>query len=682
MECLIKTLASCLILTLFIYGIGFYGNGSHVFSPSLRLLQDTQWDFSFLWTQGAEKILAIFLLIPVSLGFLGWAVSLKKIFFPKIESPAASLLGFFLAFSFFSLYVFGLAINEILYGLLAFLFFIPVIGRGWREWNRLRHSWKSFWKKEYLFLSLPILLWFLEYFSPPLIWDAILDHFRYAREVSRLHQIPFHWTNHTGDMPKAAELVLAGFWSMGGENLSKFSSALGALGAILLLRLFLWEWRGNSLALDWIFWTCPFFLAIFSWGYVEGFLAVYEILAVYCLWKYVAQAGRNVWISLAAFFLGFAFSIKYTAFLALAALMATLVCWMFIHKSRLKPQWGMVILLLVPVLPWFLKGWEAYRNPFYPLLTSAFGTPYGYGPGMENGLWQDTGFPQGFGLWNRLTLFWKMFFTPANAVAACWTPLVFMGLPWGWKVFKSKLGFFLLFFAVFFFAAWSIFCTNLRHASGGTLVLVLLAAMAWAEGFKKNENGNRIVFGMGVALSLWLCLSAQLTATAPYASALGLEDPLLRLKRHYTYDTDTYSAYRFIEDHSDSRDKVMAFAVFQTYSLTRIAFVDFKWKQPIFLQWASQCQTAEQLARKLHEEGVRYFVYQKWEANSMSHVEKDFSLDGMSAKEYERFWQLFMVPVMTGENTVVYEVRISPSEKPRKLDLLPGLQEKGFWHPA
>ncbi|HTC19660.1 MAG TPA: hypothetical protein VK859_02360, partial [bacterium] len=171
-------------------------------------------------------------------------------------------------------------------------------------------------------------------------------------------------------------------------------------------------------------------------------------------------------------------------------------------------------------------------------------------------------------------------------------------------------------------------------------------------------------------------LSAQLTTTAPYAVALGLEDPLLRLKRHYSYDLDTYAAYKGIEDHSDPKDKVVAFAVFQTYPLQRIAFVDFKWKRPVFLQWASHCKTAEELAAVLKKEGVRYFLYQKWEAGAMSRQEKDFNLEGMPVSEYARFWRYFMDPVGSYENSFVYEVRFKPRSEPQSLKPLPGFEGK------
>ncbi|HTC19732.1 MAG TPA: hypothetical protein VK859_02725, partial [bacterium] len=182
-----KTLASLLILALFIWGVG----GS-AFFPSLRLLHDTQWDGSLFLPTITQKVISFLWVLPVGLGLMGWTRWFKGLFFPKVKTNEANLLGFSLAVAFFSLYVFGLAINEILYWPLTALFFIPPLWEGWKgrkdfvfSNSKLKNGWSVFW------LAPPLVLWAFEYLSPPLVWDAILDHYRFAREVSRLHQILF-----------------------------------------------------------------------------------------------------------------------------------------------------------------------------------------------------------------------------------------------------------------------------------------------------------------------------------------------------------------------------------------------------------------------------------------------------------------------------------------------------------
>ena len=674
----VQPLLSLALLALFIWGAG-----KTAFFPSLKLLQDTPWDLSFFWPAWEQRFLSFLWIIPVVLGFWGWSCWFRRLFFPEVEERTGGLLGLSLALSFFSLFVFGLAVNGILDGPLTALFFAPALPEGWRA--RKRFSFPPLWDGNFLrpfFFVIPVLLWLFEILSPPLAWDAVLDHFRYAREVSRLHQIPFHWVNHTGDMPKAAELVLAGFWNLGGEPLSKLSLALPALLTLCLLGLFLREEGGSSQTGALVFLSCPFFLALYSFGYAEGFLAFFEVAALYCFWKGLQKPRVACWFHLAAFFLGMAFTVKYTAALAIGAVLILGIYWKWTRKAALGLHPAVVLFFLLPAVPWILKNAMAFGNPFYPLATSVFGTSFGYGPGMEKGLLEDTGIPWNAGFFEAGRTLWHCFFSASNGVNAALTPLLVMSLPWAREAFRKKTVLFVGGFCGLFFLGWVFISTSLRHASGGVVLLALLAAMAWENALRRKEGWGRALFHFGGALSFWICLSTQLTTTAPYASALGLEDPLLRLKRHYTYDTDTYAAYRFIENHSDPWDKVLAFAVWQTYPLQRTAFVDFKWKKPLFLEWASQCRTADQLAEKLREEGVVYFLYQQWEAKAMSNVEKDFELTGMPLSEYERFWGCFMEPVKYEdvpegypENTVLYRIREKPLVKPFPLGRLPGLEK-------
>ena len=663
---------SVLILALFIYGTGW-----NSFFPSLRLLQDTQWDLSGWAPIWSVRFLSFLWLVPMGLGFLGWAKGLRKLFFNEIEPEAALLMGWALALSFFSLFVLGLAVNDIFYWPLTLLFFFPMIASGLREVLEGIPKFKNrvMGLGMLIALGFPILLWFFEYCSPPLIWDAVLDHFRFAEEVSRLHQIPFHWTNHTGDMPKFSEMILAGCWNLGGEALSKISSSAAAVLMAWLLLLLCRESEGEYSLRAWIFWTCPFFLAVFAWGYAEGFLVLYEMLALFCFWKALSRPGTRVWLCAAMFFLGVAFSIKFTAVFAIGAFAAIFLYEKGIKKNSLVLDLRCFLLFLFPVLPWLLKSHLAYGNPFYPLAGSLFGGSGGYSAEMQAGLWRDTGLTQGGGLADFGRLFWTVFFTPANSVGALWTPLALMSLPWIGKPRKTRWGIFLLIFTAVFFTGWFMFCSNLRHAAGGLMAVIILSSLAWDGAFAEKRASAKILFGLGAVVSIWLCLSAQWTATAPYASALGLENPLARLKRNYSMSGDTYAAYRVIENNSEPGDKAMAFGVFQTYPLRRMSYVDFFWKKPIFLQWAGSAGTAQGLAKRLKENGVDWFIYQKGEAVNASFREKDFSLEGMPEKEYARFWQYYADLVWSGDNSVVYRFREKPREKIGPLLQLPGLQE-------
>lgn len=254
--------ASFLILLLFLWGMG-----KNAFLPSLRILADTQWDISLFPGLMGKKLLIFLWIIPISLGFLGWIRIFETTMLRKIDPRVTFWLGLVLTVGIFSLYIFSLGINGILVWPLVFIFFTPLVVLNPNEVLRRTANARIKTKGIALYLlSVAGLLWLFEYLSPPLIWDAVLDHFRFAEEVSRLHLIPFHWTNHTGDMPKFAEIILAGFWTLGGESLAKLSSALAVLLMAGFISLITLEWKCESRSTYLIFWTCPFFLALFFLG--------------------------------------------------------------------------------------------------------------------------------------------------------------------------------------------------------------------------------------------------------------------------------------------------------------------------------------------------------------------------------------------------------------------------------
>jgi hypothetical protein len=651
------------------------------FFPSLQMFKDTQWDFLLFPVLGFKKAEALLWLIPVGLGLFGWVRWTRKSLLSSLDGPLTGLAAWAVAICFFSFYCFVLGVNELLTQTLVGLFFVVGFIPGVFEFNAVWKSYKTkagsvgFWFP----FGLVALVWGFEYLSPPIIWDAVLDHFRFAEEVARLYQIPFHWTNHTGDMPKFAETLLAGFWCLGGEPLAKMLSGLSAFLTGYLVWVIAKENNFSNRVGQLVFWSCPLFLALFAWGYVEGFLAFYEVLALYCLWQFYKQPKVKLWVYLCAFFLGAAFSIKYTAVFAMVACDVLLIYHNVKHKKWGTRFWPAAILLILPMLPWVLRNELANDNPLYPLATQWLGGPLGYNANMESNLLEDTGKPAGLSVLGLVSLLWNNFFTMNNQVGAAWTPLLLMSLPWCGRIFKNRFLVFLLIFTGVFFAGWFLFCTSLRHASGGVLVLVLIAAIVWSAALKEDGQWAKTVFGLGFALSLWLCVSAQLNTTAPYASALGLEDPLKRLERNYGFNMDTFAAYRDIENQSDSYDKVLALGVFQTYPLQRTSFVDFYWKKPTLLSWASDCQTAEELALRFKKEGALFVLYPREEAIHSFGRNKNYHLEGISEKEYLRFWNYFMQPVAEYENTFVYRVSQTPSIKPMGLHEVPGLQEPGFY---
>src|SRR5208337_1779742 len=147
--------------------------------------------------------------------------------------------------------------------------------------------------------------------------------------------------------------------------------------------------------------------------------------------------------------------------------------------------------------------------------------PPGFDPGMELALWTDTGRVFGANYLGLFNLYASAFFTMNNGIGACWTPLVFMSLPWAMSKPSDKKVLYLIVFSIVYFGFWGFFCTNLRQGSGGCLALLLLASFLWSKAFQESGVARRIVFALGIVVSIALTLLAQVQTTTPYASALG-----------------------------------------------------------------------------------------------------------------------------------------------------------------
>ncbi len=669
---MIQSLISITFLALFIFGTKL-----SFLHASLRMLNDTVWNPALAWGIWCQRMPGLAFGALVIIGWAGWTRKLTRILLLKLDDPLCRPITASVVLCLFSCYCFGLAVNGVLYPWTTALFFLPFIIPGLREIRTWVVEFKIGEINPWLVLlgMVCLVIWAFDFCSPPLIWDAVLDHFRFAELVAWQNLLPLHWTNHTGDMPKFSEIAWAGFWSMGGEFLSKASLVIPTLLTVWLLsayskKLGLPGWIGPLLLL-----TCPYFLALDSGGYAEGTLVLFELILIIACLEWIHEPSGRSWLFTLAFFTGASFATKYTAVLLLPALVLLLI-W---HKKSgalgRNLGWALVLFILCPI-PWYSRDYFANGNPFYPLLTSLFGGPPGFSTEMEKALWADTGRTMGLNYLDYFLRLGRTFFTGQNGVGALWTPLAAMALPW-WRGDKAgSRAWFLAFFCAIYFLGWGWFCSNLRHGSGGAIAFILLAMMLWGEAWKEGRKGPKILLGMGLILSTIATMFTQLQTTAPYASALGMEDPLLRLKRNYSFEMTTYDAYRVIEDHSRPQDRVLAFGVFQTYTLRRGSFVDFFWKQPMLLEWADQNSTAHELAVKLKEEGVDYILYQRQEAVQMSQREKGFNLGKMPEAHYVEFWRYYAEPLWVSENCLVYRINTEPAARPYPLLELPGIQEK------
>ena len=119
-----------------------------------------------------------------------------------------------------------------------------------------------------------------------------------------------------------------------------------------------------------------------------------------------------------------------------------------------------------------------------------------------------------------------------------------MSLPWAISKPRDKKVLFLIVFSAVYFVFWGVLLHEFKAGIWRMFGLLLLASFLWGKAFQESGGARRIVFALGIILSIALTLLAQVQTTTPYASALGLEDSLFRLKRNYSFNLDTYCAYQ------------------------------------------------------------------------------------------------------------------------------------------
>jgi hypothetical protein len=651
-----KGVISFLLLLAFSVAAGWVS-----FRPELRLLSDTEWDVTRLLPRWGARGWALLVGGFAATSLAGLSSLVGRLLPVGLSREGRVLVSFAAALAAFSSAAFGLAVNGILHGPLIALVLAGAFPEGWRVLRGWFKALPDLRRPGIGFLAIPfVLLWLPELLSPPIAWDAVLDHSRFARETARTHVLPPAWPDHTGDMPKLTDLVLAALVSMGGEPLARMGNVLAPVLSFLALAS-LARGAGDALRISTsILLSCGALLFLSTLGYVEGFLAAFSLASLACLVESL-RGGKaaNAWFSSSAFLLGCALGVKYTALFTAAGL---LLVWLLPPRGsgRPRPSPASLLLFLLPALPWLLRNLLGHGNPFYPLGIGHFGSGTGgYSPALEERLLSDTGAPASWTLSGAAVAIGRAFFTPDNQLGAPITPLMVMALPWAAGAWRDGRFRSLALFASGSIAAWCLFATSLRHAAAPVLVLAALAGWAWSIAFREGGRPVRWAFATGWAVSLWMALAAQLRTDAPWPAALGLESRDSRLARHYHFDRDVFAAYRVIERDAGPGDLVLVHGAFQAYPLRATAFVDFKWKPLRLLQWAGEAGSAEELARQLRRRGLRYILYPREEARRMALVAPAAPAALASAEEV-LFWRRHVEPLFAGDNTLVYRLRDRP----------------------
>ena len=212
---------------------------------------------------------------------------------------------------------------------------------------------------------------------PEIYFDGLVYHLAALRFWEFHHGLSDFYTNLYTHYPMGAELYFFnGFFLQGAETAKMLNVASSALCALAAAGWAIEEAGTAS--------GCFAFALVLFFPWVTStvwttqndvFLAFLFILFYYALFRWTREKGAIPWAFTAGILGGTVLTVKYTAFVGIAAgLLALAVTGRGIFSTKRWMGWGLILsLMLVSMAPWALKNLAYTGNGFYPYFSSWFG---------------------------------------------------------------------------------------------------------------------------------------------------------------------------------------------------------------------------------------------------------------------------------------------------------------------
>ncbi|MGH7771560.1 MAG: phospholipid carrier-dependent glycosyltransferase, partial [Candidatus Binatia bacterium] len=214
----------------------------------------------------------------------------------------------------------------------------------------------------------------------------------------------------------------------------------------------------------------PAILRLSHWAYVDLGVTFYSTASLLCLLRWMEATEDKRWLILAGLSAGFAIATKPNGLLVFLLLFFLLVIIMERGERRNRMETAgaitlFLIMVFIPVSPWFLKNLIWTGNPLFPFFLNLFGGggEAGGEPGL--GIFARRELLYGETLWQIIALPLRVFFSGQDDQPQFFdgvlNPILILFLPWSFKgkwVEEKRI---LFGFALFYFL-YAFFLTELR----------------------------------------------------------------------------------------------------------------------------------------------------------------------------------------------------------------------------
>ncbi len=473
-----------------------------------------------------------------------------------------------------------------------------------------------------------VVLAFVASLAPPIAKDTLLYHFAVPKAFIAQHNSAFIEGNIASYLALGTEMHVV--WSMLLGGIFSTRAGEAAAGAtvflffpILLAAVFGWCRELNisrswSLAAAFMVAAIPTAFHVASSGYIDLALALYIVLAVHSLNRYLSR-GSSGGLVLLAICLGGALAVKLTTVFAVAGIVLAVLLY-----ARSTERGGAVVgavlaaVVVAGVLasPWYLRNWAATGSPVFPFYMSIWpGEAAGWDVERSN-LFQAMNSQYG-GASERpenyliAPLRVSLAAQPEdpNLYDGVLGAAFLIGLPlmiWAfWKGKADREIITLGVVAAIVYLFWLFTSEQLRYL----LPIVPLLAIATASAAEKVEAASvrkTWLYSVSAASILALLTSAAwFLQKAPLRVALGGETRDTYLARNLDY----YEYYRFINNDTPADAKVWLINMRRdTYNLDRAAVSDYLFEDWTLRKFLWESKNVGELRKKAKELGVGYVL--------------------------------------------------------------------------
>ncbi|MCK4761556.1 MAG: glycosyltransferase family 39 protein [Candidatus Aminicenantes bacterium] len=522
---------------------------------------------------------------------------------------------------------------------------------------------KSMQKNRFFGLLLAVFFVVNFFFSlfPPTFYDSLLYHLAVPNYYIMNGGITPWLTNFFSNLPLNGEMLF--FFALLGKTpyIPKLLSLSAGLGIILLL--FSWYRRqfsrGFSALPLLLFYTIPQvgFLTSSSKTDIPGMLFLFA--GVRLFFYYIEKKNRGL-LLLSGFFWGFAIGSKYIfAFFLLGFFFSLLFYKPLKFKKKAVAIVTISIVVLLCLLPWFVKNAVITGNPLYPYMNNIFKSKH-WDSGQSANFSTTIKRGSGHSLWKYLYYPIEIFITPYSYGMTAVLGILFLAFaPFLFFLRKSPEARCLAFSGIISFAVLLPFSMVPRYFLASFLLLSIPMAVGAEQAMKKSKSIKKIIL-LFLTVLLLFNLVLQVDMQEKYFNGFAylkgkLGGKFKESKIKYLYTVPYYRAAEYINSHLSETDRVIFLGEDRSFYVKKEFIVSSFFDRNPLLDFLRKSRDFADFSLLLKEAGITHILYYPAGLERMAGKSPIYRLDASLKAKLGDFLANFL-PIFRDKRYVLYRI--------------------------